>query len=49
MICNSAKNGCKIKWGVMLGETFRVKRGNEREVGVVRQLVFEFKYFNDFK
>ena len=24
---------------------YRVRRGNERRVGVVRQLVFEFKYY----
>ena len=40
---------CKIKWGVVPGEAVRVRRGNERGVGVMRQLVFEFKYFNDFK
>ena len=49
MSCCSAKNMCKIKWGVVPGEAVRVRRGNERGVGVMRQLVFEFKYFNDFK
>ena len=49
MSCSSAKNRCKIKWGVVTGETVRVRRGNERGVGVVRHIVFEFKYFDDFK
>ena len=33
----------------MLGETVKVRRENVGVVGVVKQLVFEFKYFDDFK